>query len=120
ADAPRKLTRAMEPYVTVNAPVVAITHAKLIEGIGGSPKSDQRIIIRCAEIAAVGSAGSVQVPAGARVVDATGKTVIPGIVGLHDHMYYGGMKFIGTNLTPAFFLFAVWGRRARPRRAPRV
>jgi len=34
------------------------------------------------------------VPADARVVDASGKTVIPGIIGLHDHMYYGGMKFM--------------------------
>ena len=46
-----------------------------------------------------------QVPADARVIDATGKTVIPGIIGLHDHMYYGGMKFMGVSY-PRLFLGA--------------
>ena len=41
---------------------------------------------------------AVQVPQGARTIDLAGKTVIPGIIGLHDHMYYGGMRVHGREL----------------------
>ncbi len=66
---------------------------------------DQTIVIRGDKIAAVGSASRVAVPAGALVIDASGKTVIPGIIGLHDHMYYGGMKYMGASY-PRLFLSA--------------
>ena len=52
-----------------------------------------------------GSSARVGRPAGALVIDASGKTVIPGIIGLHDHMYYGGMKFMGASY-PRLFLSA--------------
>jgi imidazolonepropionase-like amidohydrolase len=45
------------------------------------------------------------VPEGAQVIDATNKSVIPGIIGLHDHMYYGGMRFMGATY-PRLFLSA--------------
>jgi imidazolonepropionase-like amidohydrolase len=47
----------------------------------------------------------VSVPSDARVIDGTGKTVIPGLIGLHDHMYYGGMQFMGGSY-PRLFLSA--------------
>jgi imidazolonepropionase-like amidohydrolase len=47
----------------------------------------------------------VTVPAGARTIDLAGKTVIPGIIGLHDHLYYGGMQFMGVSY-PRLFLSA--------------
>src|SRR6185437_3850776 len=90
-------------YVSVNAPVVAIEHARLVDGTGTAASDDQTILIRGETIAAVGAWGSMQVPSDARVIDATGKTVIPGINGLHDHMYYGGMKFMGESY-PRLFL----------------
>jgi imidazolonepropionase-like amidohydrolase len=101
----RTLPPAVRQYVSVDAPVVAITHAKLIDGSGGPATNDQTIVIRGEKIAAVGSSASVAVPAGARVIDATGKTIIPGLIGLHDHMYYGGMKFMGVSY-PRLFLSA--------------
>src|SRR4051794_7815003 len=93
----RTLTPAMKPYVSVDAPVVAIIHAKLIDGSGAPAKADQTIIIKGENIAQVGAGNAVMAPAGATVIDARGKTVIPGIIGLHDHMYYGGMKFMGVS-----------------------
>src|SRR4029077_10388458 len=57
------------------------------------------------KIAAVGSTSRLAVPAGAQVIDGSGKTVIPGIIGLHDHMYYGGMKYMGASY-PRLFLSA--------------
>jgi imidazolonepropionase-like amidohydrolase len=75
-------------YVTVNAPVVALTHVKVIDGTGAPARADQTIVIRDGRIAAMGSAASTQIPAGAEVRDLTGHSVIPGMIGLHDHLFY--------------------------------
>jgi imidazolonepropionase-like amidohydrolase len=101
----RELAPALKPYVTVNEPVVALTNARVVDGTGTPVKDGQTIVIRGEKIAAVGPASSVTVPAGARTIDLAGKTVIPGIIGLHDHMYYGGMKFMGVSY-PRLFLSA--------------
>ena len=103
--AQRTLGPGLSPYVSVDAPVVAIEHVRLVDGTGTPARDDQTILIRGESIAAVGPAASVSVPSNARVIDATGKTVIPGIIGLHDHMYYGGMKFMGESY-PRLFLGA--------------
>src|SRR5262249_33363724 len=86
-------------FVSIDAPVVALTHVKLVDGTGTPAKSDQTIVITGDKITAVGASGSVSVPAGAQTVDLTGRTVIPGLIGLHDHMYYsspvsGSMKLM--------------------------
>ncbi|MEO5816700.1 MAG: amidohydrolase family protein [Gemmatimonadaceae bacterium] len=101
----RTLPPAVRQYVTVDAPVVALTHARVVDGTGAAAKEDQTVIIRGEKVAAVGKTGAVDIPSGAQVIDLTGKTVIPGIIGLHDHMYYGGMKFMGTSY-PRLFLSA--------------
>ncbi len=101
----RVLPPAVKQYVSVDAPVVALTHARVIDGTGRPSMADQTVIIRGEKIAAVGATGSVAVPTDAMVIDLTGKTVIPGIIGLHDHMYYGGMKFMGASY-PRLFLSA--------------
>jgi imidazolonepropionase-like amidohydrolase len=101
----RVLPPAVKNFTSVDAPVIAITHVKLVDGTGTAAKADQTILIRGEKIAAVGPAASISVPEDARVIDATGKSVIPGIIGLHDHMYYGGMKFMGDSY-PRLFLSA--------------
>jgi imidazolonepropionase-like amidohydrolase len=78
----------VQRYVALEAPVVALTNARVIDGTGSPARAGQTILIRGNRIVAVGSAASVQVPADARVVDASGHTVIPGMVGLHDHLFY--------------------------------
>jgi imidazolonepropionase-like amidohydrolase len=86
----REAARRFADLVAVNAPVVALQHVKVIDGTGAPARSDQTVVIRDGRIAAVGPAASVQVPAGAQVMDLTGHTVIPGLVGMHDHSYYTG------------------------------
>src|ERR1044071_8793977 len=82
------LSRVTRAFVSVDAPVVALTHVTVIDGTGAPRKSDQTIIIRDGKIADVGSAASVAVPSGAKVMDLAGHTVLPGFVGLHDHTFY--------------------------------
>src|SRR5256885_1933297 len=88
AQRPDSFTAGVREYITVDTSVLALTHVLLVDGTGAAPKTDQTIIIRAGKIAAVGPAASVQVPAGAKVMDMSGSTVIPGIVGMHDHLFY--------------------------------
>ena len=88
AQRPDSLAAQVREYVAVDTSLLALTHVLIVDGTGGAPKSDQTIVIRAGRIAAVGPAASVQVPAGARVMDLSGSTVIPGIVGMHDHLFY--------------------------------
>lgn len=88
AQRPDSFTAGVREYITVDTSLVALTHVLLVDGTGAAPKSDQTIVLRAGKIAAVGPAASVQVPAGARVMDMKGSTVIPGIVGMHDHLFY--------------------------------
>src|ERR1043165_3479440 len=85
---PDSFAAVVREYITVATSLVALTHVLLVDGTGAAPKTDQTIVIRSGKIAAVGPAASVQVPAGARVLDMSGSTVIPGIIGMHDHLFY--------------------------------
>jgi imidazolonepropionase-like amidohydrolase len=82
------LSPAVKAFVSVDAPVVALTHVLLIDGTGAPPAQDQTIVMDRGKIGAVGKTGSVKVPPNAQVLDLTGHTVVPGFVGLHDHTFY--------------------------------
>jgi imidazolonepropionase-like amidohydrolase len=79
---------AVQAYISVEAPVVALTHVRVIDGTGSAPLDDQTIIIEGGKIKSVGSAAQNPPPSGAKVLDLTGSTVIPGLVGMHDHLVY--------------------------------
>ncbi len=75
-------------FIRENAPLIVLTHVELIDGTGAAPQSDQSVIIDHGKITAVGATRSTAAPIGAKVIDATGKTIIPGIVGMHEHIFY--------------------------------
>jgi len=72
--------------IAINAPVVAIQNVTVIDGTGSAPMSGQTVLVRDGMIAAVGA--DVSVPDGAEVVDGSGKTIIPGMIGMHNHTFY--------------------------------
>ncbi len=72
-------------FVAVDAPVVAITNVRVIDGLGNPPVEGQTVVMSGGKIASIGTGAP---PAGARIVDGAGKTLLPGMVGLHDHSYY--------------------------------
>ena len=82
------LADSVREFVTVSAPVVALTHARLIDGTGAALRTDQTLIIANGKIRSIGDSATTPTPEGAQVLDLTGKTVIPGLVGMHDHMFY--------------------------------
>jgi hypothetical protein len=78
----------LSPYVKEYAPVLVLEHVRLIDGTGSAPKEDMRIDIAGGKITAVQAASAHSpYPANAKVLDMTGKTVIPGLVGMHEHLF---------------------------------
>ena len=75
-------------FVSVDAPVFVLNHVRVIDGSGAAAVDDQAVVISGGKIQWMGAAAAAQVPAGAQVLDRAGYTVIPGIVGMHDHLYY--------------------------------
>jgi imidazolonepropionase-like amidohydrolase len=75
-------------FVTVDSSPVALKHVKVIDGTGAAPADDQTVLIENGVIREIGPASSVSVPSSAQALDLTGRSVIPGLVGMHDHMFY--------------------------------
>jgi len=88
AQAPPKLAPEVRAFVKEDAAVMALMHVRVIDGTGAAPRADQTLVIRDGKIAALGDAASTKVPEGAKILDLSGRTAIPGLVGMHDHMYY--------------------------------
>ncbi len=84
----RNLSPAVREYVRVDTVIVALTHVRIIDGTGAPAVDDQTIVIEGERIIAVGDAATTPVPGGALVLDLPGHTVIPGLVGMHDHIFY--------------------------------
>jgi imidazolonepropionase-like amidohydrolase len=75
-------------FIRVQSPVIALEHVRVIDGTGAAAKTDQTIVIARGKITAIGNAGVVPVPADANRMDMTGYTALPGLVGMHDHLFY--------------------------------
>jgi imidazolonepropionase-like amidohydrolase len=81
-------TDPLAPYISISEAVVALTHVEIIDGTGAAPLTDQTLVIDHGKVASVGPGNSVPIPAGAKVLDLHGHTVFPGLVGMHEHLFY--------------------------------
>jgi len=86
--AAQTLSPEVREFVKVDAPVVALAHVRVIDGTGGPAREDQTIVLAKGKIESIANAGSANVPKNAQVLDLQGYSVIPGLVGMHDHMFY--------------------------------
>ena len=97
-------TPARQPFIRVDAPVVALAHVRVIDGTGAAPLDDQTVVISGGKIESVGPASAARLPQGAVTLDLSGYTVLPGLVGMHDHMFFpvGGSPPIYSNMSSSF------------------
>jgi imidazolonepropionase-like amidohydrolase len=93
-----------QQFVRVDAPVIALTHVRVIDGTGTAAAEDQTLVVIGGKISAVGPAASTPVPSGAKTLDLTGYTVMPGLVGMHDHLFFpmGGDPPIYSDMAISF------------------
>ena len=106
-DRPAALPAGVRPFVVVDPAVWALRHVRVIDGTGAPARDDQTLLVRDGRIAAVGDDGTVAVPAGARVLDLAGRTVLPGLVMVHEHLFYPvGSRYYGdfTQTYPRLYL----------------
>ncbi|HEV8411783.1 MAG TPA: hypothetical protein VGQ30_14845, partial [Gemmatimonadaceae bacterium] len=96
------LTGQARQFIAIDTTIVALTHARIIDGTGAPPRDNQTLIIRDGAIAALGDDGKITIPPGALVVDETGKSVIPGMVQVHEHLFYPTGPGIYGNLAESF------------------
>jgi imidazolonepropionase-like amidohydrolase len=85
---PQTLSPLVRGFVKVDAPVVALAHVRVIDGTGAAAREDQTIVISKGKIESVSDSANANVPKEAMTLDLSGETVIPGIVGMHDHLFY--------------------------------
>ena len=93
---------AVRPYIAVDTAHLALTHVRIIDGTGAAARDDQTLVIRDGSIVSLGPSASTSVPANAQVLDLTGKSLIPGLIMMHEHLYYptGGGTY--ANLSESF------------------
>jgi len=79
---------SVSKFITDSAKTIALTDVKIIDGTGSPSKTHQTIIISNGLITKTGNVKEVAIPKDAKVINCAGKTIIPGLVMLHEHLYY--------------------------------
>jgi imidazolonepropionase-like amidohydrolase len=93
-----------QQFIRTEAPVVALAHVRVIDGTGAKEVEDQTIVILDGKINSIGPSATAKIPPGAQVLDLKGYTVLPGLVGMHDHMFFpmGGSPPMYSNMGSSF------------------
>jgi imidazolonepropionase-like amidohydrolase len=82
-----KISRESSRYVDYNSPVTVLKNALLIDGTGSPGRPNQTVIFSDGKIIWIGNDSDSKTPDEAKVIDLSGKTIMPGLVMLHEHMY---------------------------------
>jgi imidazolonepropionase-like amidohydrolase len=84
----QNLSPEVRAFVKTDAAVIALTHVRVIDGTGTAAREDQTVVLSKGKIESVSEGSAANVPQGAQVLDLHGYSVIPGLIGMHDHMFY--------------------------------
>lgn len=83
-----ELSKTVEEFVRVRGPRIVLAHVRIIDGTGAPEVEDQNVVIEGGKITAIQKGSEVASGAGETVLDLHGYTVIPGLVGMHNHLFY--------------------------------
>ena len=82
------LAAGLKPYVKASTKRIVLAHVRVLDGTGGPAVDDRNVTIDGGKIVSVGPGADAAPSSDTTVFDLRGKTVLPGLVGMHDHMYY--------------------------------
>ncbi len=93
-----------QQFIRYDAPLITLTNVRVIDGTGAPARENQTIVIRDGKIEWVGPADDAKVTGTVKVVDLNGYTVLPGLVGMHNHMFFpmGGSPPMYSNMGTSF------------------
>ena len=94
-------------YVAYNSTIIALTNATVFDGQGTTEKKAQTLIIKDGYFLKIGDSSTIEIPKNALVLNLNGKTIIPGIVGVHNHLHIPGFPFIGTEASKLYLASGV-------------
>ncbi len=83
-----ELSKSVREFVRVGTPKVVLTHVRVVDGTGAPAVEDQNVTIEAGKIAAIQPGADLPAADNTTVLDLHGYTVMPGIVGMHDHLFY--------------------------------
>jgi imidazolonepropionase-like amidohydrolase len=83
-----ELSKTVKEFVRVQAPKTVLTHVRIVDGTGAPAVEDQNIVIEGGKITTIHNGADVAAAEGITVLDLRGYTVMPGIVGMHNHLFY--------------------------------
>ena len=83
-----ELSKMVQDFVRVQAARVVLTHVRVIDGTGAASVADRNVVIENGKITAVQAGADVPAAKSSAILDLHGYTVMPGIVGMHNHLFY--------------------------------
>src|SRR5713101_1821015 len=83
-----ELSKTVKEFVRVGTPKVLLTHVRVIDGTGAPSVDDQNVVIEARKITAIQKGADVPAADGTTVLDLRGYTAMPGIVGMHNQLFY--------------------------------
>ncbi|MDB6083432.1 MAG: Amidohydrolase, partial [Gammaproteobacteria bacterium] len=92
----------VERFVRVQSPTVILAHVTVIDGTGKAAVADRNVVIEQGRISRIEAGADVTEGQGTVVLDLHGYSVMPGIVGMHNHLYYIGLPNVGPGKSPAW------------------
>jgi imidazolonepropionase-like amidohydrolase len=98
------LSRVLKQYTLPTQPRIVLTHVRVIDGTGAPAVANQNITIENGKITAISAGADVASGAGVTVMDLPGATVMPGIVGMHEHLYNIAVPDLTTGGQPPLLL----------------
>ncbi len=83
------LSAAMQRFVSVPGGVIAIRGVRLVDGTGAPARADRTVVVKDKLIVSIGGP-ELPIPRGAQILEKASYTLLPGLVGMHNHLFYMG------------------------------
>src|SRR5690348_10439125 len=81
-------SKTVQQFIRAQGARIVLTHVRVVDGTGAAAVEDQNVVIEAGKISSIEPAKDVQTSDGTTVLDLKGYTVLPGLVAMHNHLFY--------------------------------